>query len=101
MRGVEILALSFEKTDDFRRAASNVVRLKTRLGIEYPVLVCSNRDKVRSVLPELENFAAFPTSIYLDRQHRVRKVYSGFSGVATGAEYEQFKDEFSRFLDKL
>ncbi len=100
-RGVEVIGLSFEKTDDFSKAASNVKRLRNRLGITYPMLVCSNRDKVQSVLPGLDNFRAFPTSIYLDRNHRVRKIYSGFSGKATGVEFERFKDDFSLFLDKL
>ncbi|MFM7078713.1 MAG: TlpA disulfide reductase family protein [Bacteroidota bacterium] len=100
-RGVEVIGLSFEKTDDFNKAASNVKRLRSRLGITYPMLVCSNRDKVQSVLPGLENFKAFPTSIYLDRNHRVRKIYSGFSGKATGVEFERFKDDFTLFLDKL
>jgi hypothetical protein len=78
-----------------------VKRLRSRLGITYPMLVCSNRDKIQSVLPGLDNFKAFPTSIYLDRNHRVRKIYSGFSGKATGVEFERFKDDFSLFLDKL
>ncbi len=100
-RGVVVIGLSFEKTDDFSRAANNVKRLRNRLGITYPLLVCSNRDKIQSVLPGLDNFRAFPTSIYLDRRHRVRKIYSGFSGKATGVEFEKFKDDFSLFLDKL
>ncbi len=100
-RGVEIIGLSFEKTDDFARAANNVKRLKSRLGITYPLLVCANRDKLQSVLPGLDNFRAFPTSIYLDKNHRVRKIYSGFSGKATGAEFERFKDDFTLFMDKL
>lgn len=100
-RGVEVIGLSFEKTDDFSRAAANVKRLRSRLGITYPMLVCSNRDKIQSVLPGLDNFKAFPTSIYLDRNHRVRKIYSGFSGKATGIEFERFKDDFTLFLDKL
>lgn len=100
-RGVEVIGLSFEKTDDFSRAAANVKRLRSRLGITYPMLVCSNRDKIQSVLPGLDNFKAFPTSIYLDRNHRVRKIYSGFSGKATGVEFERFKDDFTLFLDKL
>ncbi|MFN9595314.1 MAG: TlpA family protein disulfide reductase, partial [Bacteroidota bacterium] len=72
-----------------------------RLGITYPLLVCANRDKLQSVLPGLDNFRAFPTSIYLDKNHRVRKIYSGFSGKATGAEFERFKDDFTLFMDKL
>lgn len=100
-RGMEIVGLAFEKTDDFRRAANNVDRFRNRLKISYPLLVASNRDKIKNVLPGLENFIAYPTTIYLDKQHKIRKIHAGFSGPATGVEYERFKDEFELFMEKL
>lgn len=100
-RGFEIIGLSFEKTDDFIRASGNVKRFRDRLKINYPLLIAANRDKIKTVLPGLENFAGFPTTIFLDKNHRVRKVHAGFSGAATGVEYEKFKDDFILFMDKL
>ncbi len=100
-RGVEIIGLSFEKTDDFKHAVANVRRFQDRLGIHYTLLIAANREKIKTVLPGLENFVGFPTSIYLDKNHKVRKVYAGFSGAATGAEYEKFKKEFTEFMDSL
>jgi peroxiredoxin len=100
-RGIEIIGLSFEKTDDFARASANVKRFRDKFKIHYPLLIAANRDKIKNVLPGLENFVGFPTTIYLDRKHRVRKVHAGFSGAATGAEYEKFKDDFSLLIDKL
>jgi len=100
-RGFEIIGLSFEKTDDFTRASGNVKRFRDRLHIKYPLLIAANRDKIKTVLPGLENFVGFPTSIYLDKNHNIRKIHAGFSGEATGAEYEKFKDDFYMFIDKL
>ncbi len=100
-RGVEVIGLAFEKTDDFSRASSNIKRLRKRLNINYPVLIAANRNKLKAVLPGLENFIAFPTTIYLDKQHKVRKVYAGFSGAASGDEYEKFKKSFTAYIDKL
>ena len=100
-RGFEVIGLSFEKTDDFVRASGNVKRFRDRLHIKYPLLIAANRDKIKTVLPGLENFVGFPTSIYLDKNHNIRKIHAGFSGQATGAEYEKFKDDFSMFIDKL
>ena len=100
-RGIEIIGLSFEKTDDFVRASGNVKRFRDRFQIKYPLLIAANRDKIKTVLPGLENFVGFPTTIYLDKNHRVRKIHAGFSGEATGAEYEKFKDDFTLFIDKL
>ena len=98
---MEIVGLAFEKTDDFRRAANNVDRFRNRLKITYPLLVASNRDKIKNILPGLENFIAYPTTIYLDKQHKIRKIHAGFSGPATGIEYEKFKDEFELYLEML
>jgi len=100
-KGFEIVGLSFEKTDDFTRASGNVKRFRDKFKIHYPLLIAANRDKIKTVLPGLENFAGFPTTIYLDKNHHVRKIHAGFSGAASGAEYEKFKDDFSLFMNKL
>jgi peroxiredoxin len=100
-RGIEIIGLSFEKTDDFSRAANNIKRFRNRLNITYPLLIAASRERLKATLPGLDGYLAFPTTIYLDRNHRVRKIYTGFSGQATGVEYEKFKDDFSLFMEKL
>jgi len=100
-RGFEIIGLSFEKTDDFIRASGNVKRFRDKFKINYPLLIAANREKLKTVLPGLENFVGFPTTIYLDKNHKVRKVHAGFSGGATGAEFEKFKDDFELYMDKL
>lgn len=100
-RGFEIVGLAFEKTDDFKRAAANVDRFRKRLNISYPLLVASNRDKIKTVFPGLENFMGYPTTIFLDKNRKIRKIHAGFSGPATGAEYEKFKDDFELFVEKL
>jgi thiol-disulfide isomerase/thioredoxin len=100
-RGIEIVGISFEKTDEFARAAANVSRLKSRLKLTYPILIGPNRSRLKETLPRLENFAGYPTTIFLDRNHRVRKIHAGFSGPATGAEYEKFKDDFEAFVSRL
>jgi thiol-disulfide isomerase/thioredoxin len=100
-RGMEVVGLAFEKTDDFQRASGNVKRLRKRLNITYPILIASNRDKLKQVLPGLENFISFPTTIFMDKGHKIRKIHAGFSGAATGKEYEKFISEFTEFMDKL
>lgn len=100
-KGLEIIGLAFEKTDTFSKAVSNVTRLKSRFKINYPLLIASNRDKIRKTMPRLNNFIGFPTTIILDKSHKVRKVHAGFSGAATGIAFEQYKDEFHLFIEKL
>ena len=52
-------------------------------------------------MPELENFVAFPTTIFLDKNHNVRMVHTGFNGPATGEKYVAFKKEFESFVGEL
>jgi peroxiredoxin len=100
-KGFEIVGLSFEKTDSFQHAVKNVTRFKNRLEVNYPLLIVGNRSKRQDIYPGLQNFQGYPTTIFLDKQHRVRKIHAGFNGPATGAEYEKFKDEFEQFLNAL
>jgi len=99
-RGLRIVGLSFEKTPDFAHAASNIKRLRDRYHITYPLLI-GNRDSVAQTLPMLNKIAGYPTTIYVDKKGKVRKIYTGFSGPATGNEYEKYKEDFYRLLEKL
>ncbi|HRD38301.1 MAG TPA: TlpA disulfide reductase family protein, partial [Bacteroidia bacterium] len=37
--GLEIIALAYERTDDFEKAKKNVLRLKKRFMVDYDVLI--------------------------------------------------------------
>lgn len=102
-KGIEIIGLAFEKTTDFGRAAANVKRLRQRLGIEYPVLIAGTvgKQEVENKLPGIKNFSSYPTTIYINRNKQVAKVYSGFSGPATGIEFEKYKTEMEETIKEL
>jgi thiol-disulfide isomerase/thioredoxin len=102
-RGVEMLAVDFEKSNDPAKAWNNIARLQERIKIGYPVVFggSSNRDSTATALPMLNRIAAFPTSIIIDKKGNVRKIHTGFSGPATGKEFDRYKDEFSVFIDQL
>jgi len=102
-RGVEIIGLGFERNGDFEAAKKTLTNLKTRLGIQYEILVAgqSGKDNASKALPALNGIASFPTTIFIDKKGNVRKVHSGFSGPATGKFYEEFKVEFNGLIDQL
>lgn len=102
-KGIEVVALDFEKTTDFARISNNIKRLSARYKTTYPILYAGSvgREEVMKKIPGLENFKSYPTTIYINRQGKVIKVYSGFSGPATGAEYEKFKAEFEKTIEAL
>jgi len=102
-RGIEIIGLGFERKNDFESARKSLSALKSRLGIEYEILFAgqSSTEAASKALPQLNGIASFPTTIFIDKKGKVRKIHSGFSGPATGKFYEEFKTEFNDLMDSL
>ncbi len=102
-KGLEIVALAYERTADFEKAKNNVTRLRTKYGAGYEFLITglSGAAKASESLPFLNKISAFPTTIVLDRKHHVRSVYTGFSGPATGKAYEQYKAKTESLIQQL
>jgi thiol-disulfide isomerase/thioredoxin len=101
--GFEVISLMFEQFGDFKRAAEATDRFRRRYGIEYTTLIAgtSDKDDAASKLPQLNGVFAFPTTIFVDRQGKVRKIHTGFSGPATGKHYEKLVVDFTKTLDAL
>jgi len=101
--GLEVISLMFEQFGDFKRAAEATDRFRRRYGIEYTTLIAgtSDKDDAASKLPQLNGVFAFPTTIFVDRQGKVRKIHTGFSGPATGQHYDKLIVEFTKTLDAL
>lgn len=102
-RGVEVIALSFEQKDDLDFARSRFEKFSKRFPIGYDVLFAGRADKQEAAdkLPALNTVLSFPTTIFIDREGRVRKIHTGFSGPATGSHYEKFKEEFNSTVDQM
>ena len=101
-KGVEIIGLAYERTDDFNRSRERVLQLKERFNIKYPLLLTgyTNKEVLKS-LPQLEKFKAFPTTLVLDKKGLVKRIYSGFSGPGTGQHYQNFIKEFEAEITDL
>jgi len=103
-QGLEIIGLAFEREKDRAKAWRNIERMKTDLGAEYDVLLAATtNDKVVAgqVLPALNQVMSYPTSIYIDRQGRIRKIHTGFHGPGAGAPYERFVEQYSDFIEAM
>jgi thiol-disulfide isomerase/thioredoxin len=102
-RGLEVVSLMFEQFGDFDRAREAVYRFRDRHKIGYTTLIAgiSDKDDAASKLPQLNGVYAFPTTLFIDRSGRVRKIHTGFSGPATGKHYEKLVADFERLTDEL
>jgi len=81
-----VLTLSFERKDDFEFAKERIGKFIKKFDIGYEVLFAGIADKkiVAEKLPELNTFLSFPTTFFIDREGRVRKIHTGYKGPATG-----------------
>jgi thiol-disulfide isomerase/thioredoxin len=104
-RGLEIVALAFENAKTKEKAIKGITRMKTRVGLNYEILLAqigtNDKGKAHEKVPMLNKVISYPTTIYLDRTGKVRKIHTGFNGPATGDKYEAFKAEFETFLNTL
>jgi thiol-disulfide isomerase/thioredoxin len=104
-KDLEFIALAFEYAKDKETAFSRIDRLMADVGIEYPVLLAqygtSNKEKAQEKLPMLNHVLSYPTSIFIDKKGKVRKIHTGFNGPATGEKYIEFKTEFENFVAEL
>jgi len=102
-RGLEIVGLAYELTGDAERDRVFVRRYGERHGIEFPLLLAGLSDKgaAAETVPDLSAVIAFPTSIFIGRDGRVAKIYSGFAGPGTGAHHERLVAELEGVLEGL
>lgn len=104
-KGLEIVGLAFEYVKTKDKAFANVKRLQERLGIDYPILLAqtgtTNKVKAQEKLPMLNRVLSYPTTLFIDKTGKVRKIHTGFNGPATGDKFIEFKEEFESFVAGL
>ena len=100
-RGLEIVGLMFESDADPALARPRVQSFIRRYGLKYPMLLAGTTETISQQLPQLVNFGAYPTTIYLGRDGRVRSVHAGFASPATGEEHVRLKAEVRELVERL
>jgi thiol-disulfide isomerase/thioredoxin len=104
-RGVEIIALAYERTTNFEESKKSLQSFKNRFDVTYPILVTgvavSDTLRTEKTLPQINKILGFPTTLFIDKKGRVRKIDTGFNGPGTGMHYEIFKKEFNKLVDDL
>jgi len=61
--------------------------------VKYPLLLAGSTEEAREKLPQLVNFGAYPTTLYIGRDGLVKHIHAGFEGKATGERFTHLKAE--------
>ncbi|MDX2115699.1 MAG: TlpA disulfide reductase family protein [Planctomycetota bacterium] len=102
-RGLAVIGLAFETTGDEELDRAQVAVYAERHRVPYTMLVAGSRDKAQAAraFPMLDKLRAYPTFIFVDESGKVRGVYTGFSGPATGEEHERLVRSFERMIESM
>jgi thiol-disulfide isomerase/thioredoxin len=106
-RGLEIVGLMFENDPDPKVSRPRVQSFIKRYDVRYAMLMAGTTQPspssktIADALPQLVNFGAYPTTILLGRDGRVRNVHAGFASPATGAEHIRLKREMRELIERL
>ena len=102
-RGLEIVGLAYEVSGDTAVDRRQVRRYREKFGIAFPLLLAGINDTeaAAATLPQLQGFTSFPTTIFLGRDGRVRRIQAGFYGPATGAQHAKQVREWDVEVETL
>jgi thiol-disulfide isomerase/thioredoxin len=100
-RGVEILGLAYERKPEFDYASDRVKKMKAKWNVQYDFVIAGVNDKVKAAetLPALNKVVAFPTTIFIGKDGKVKHIHTGFEGPGTGIYHEQFKQRFNEIVN--
>jgi len=101
-KGLQIIALCYESAN-FDASVQAIERFKNNIGTGYIFLYAgeSNRRKASETLPMLNRILSFPTSIFIDRNGRINKIFTGFSGPGTGNHYKELTAEMIETVERI
>jgi thiol-disulfide isomerase/thioredoxin len=106
-RGLEIVGLMFENDPDPKLSRPRVESFVKRYAVQYPMLIAGTTQAsptsktIDEALPQLVNFGAYPTTIFIGRDGRVRSVHAGFASPATGDEHVRLVEEIRALVERL
>jgi thiol-disulfide isomerase/thioredoxin len=102
-RGLVVVGIAYEVTGDSAIDNRQIRRFRDKFGIDYPLLRggINVTEETAATLPQLTGFTAYPTTVFLGRDGRVKHVYAGFRGPATGAQYEQQLADYRRIVEEM
>jgi len=99
---LEVVAIGFERYREKEKSMEALLNYKKQFEMDYDILLGGYFDKKEAAeaLPMLNHILSYPTMIFIDRNNKVRKIHTGFSGPATST-YPAFVAEFDTFVAQL
>jgi len=91
-------------SDDRELGQKNLKLYQKRFGITFPLLFCGSIDDANvnnRLKTQLDNFFAYPTTLFINKEGKVHAIHSGFKGPGTGEEFQAQIQEFHDLAKQL
>lgn len=99
-RGLAVVAFAFEEPDQLKSPTRLKAFMQT-YGIAYPVLLAGVPEELAEKVPQAENLNAFPTTIFVGRDGRIRAIHAGFASPASGDFFSKGTEAMTALVERL
>ncbi len=100
-----LIAIAYENAPNFSKAKQILTKLIREYDINYEVLIgqigTTNKQQAGKTLPMLNHILSYPTTIFLNKNHDVEHIHTGFTGPATGNHYDDFVEKFHVLVERI
>jgi thiol-disulfide isomerase/thioredoxin len=100
-QGLEIVGLNFEASGSLSDDKPRIDSFIREFSVPYAILYAGAIGEVTEKLPQIENFGAYPTTVYLGRDGRVASIHAGFASTATGEAHTDLEHDVTELLQRL
>lgn len=103
-QGLTVIGLAFEVTANPAAGRKNLAIYRQRHGITFPLLYAGSLDQAvvdAKLHAQLHDFFAYPTTLFIGRDGRVRTIHWGFKGPGTGEEYQHEVQAFYKHAREI
>ncbi len=102
-RGLEVVGIGYEVTGDTAIDHRQLRRYREKFKIPFTILLGGLNDveATAATLPQLHGFTAYPTTLFIGRDGRIRQVHAGFLGPGTGAQYTRQIEDLRATIESL
>lgn len=100
-RGLQIIPVAFERINDFEKNKEIISRQFEQLSLPYNWYLGGVRSDASRVFADLSKISSFPTTIFIDKSGKTRKIHTGFYGPGTGKYYTHHTEILDMFVQQL
>ncbi len=100
-RGLAIVALDFEEPEQQEDGLTRARAFIKKYGVQYTYLIAGSPVEIWEKVPQAVNLNSWPTTFFIGRDGRVKKIHAGFASPASGAFHAQVTEEFASTVERL